>query len=73
MKNNKSIKWIIVAGVAAVVAVITTLVVLALRARAKRRAWCEEEAVFEYDFDDDACLSDFEEEADLAVEEEVQE
>ena len=69
MKNNKSVKWIIVAGVAALVAIVTTLVVLALRARAKKRAWYDEDAVFEYDLEEDACLDEFEE-ADLAIEEE---
>ena len=60
-KNGKS-RWIIVAIIAAVVAVATTLVVLALRARAKRKAWYEEPA-FDYDVDDADLFEEFEEDA----------
>ena len=44
MKNNKT-RWTLVAIVAAVVAVATTALVLILRARAKKKAWYEEEAI----------------------------
>ena len=53
-KNTKS-RWIIVAVVAAVVAAITTVLILVLRARAKKKAWYEQEA-FDYDFDDCECF-----------------
>ena len=49
-KNNKS-RWVLIAVIAAIVAAITTIVVFILRARAKRKAWCEQEA-FDYDMDD---------------------
>ncbi|MBE6806467.1 MAG: hypothetical protein E7527_00415 [Ruminococcaceae bacterium] len=49
-KSTKS-RWVTIAIIAAVVAAITTIVVLVLRARAKRKAWCEQEA-FDYDVDD---------------------
>ena len=62
MDKNTKIRWAIVAAVAAVVAVATTLVSLALRARAKKKAWYEQEA-FDYDVDDCECFDDFE--ADL--------
>ena len=44
MKNNKT-RWTLVAIVAAIVAVATTALVLILRARAKKKAWYEEEAI----------------------------
>lgn len=56
MDKNKT-RWIIVAVVASVVAVATTLVILALRARAKKKAWYEQEA-FDYDVDDCAGFDD---------------
>ena len=49
---NKKSRWILVAVLAAVVAVATTLVVLALRARAKKKAWYEDEPVIDYDIAD---------------------
>lgn len=49
MEKNKS-RWVLIAVIAAVVAAITTIVVFILRARAKRKAWCEQEA-FDYDMD----------------------
>ena len=49
---NKKSRWILVAVLAAVVAVATTLVVLALRARAKTKAWYEDEPGIDYDIDD---------------------
>lgn len=54
-KSNKSVKWIVVAAVAAGIAAITTIVVLTLRAKAKKKAWYEDEA-FEYDMDDCDCF-----------------
>ena len=66
--NNKTAKWIIVAVVAAVVAAVTTVVVLALRARAKKKAWYEEEAAFDYDLDDDVLLEELECEPDAIIE-----
>lgn len=54
MKNSKTVKWIIIAGVAAAIASITTIVILVLRARAKRKAaWYDEEPDFGYDLEDD--------------------
>lgn len=53
MKNSKTMKWIIIAGVAAAIASITTIIVLVLRARAKRKAaWYDEEPDFGYDLED---------------------
>ena len=66
MEKNKS-RWILIAVIAAVVAAITTTVVFILRARAKRRAWCEQEA-FDYDFDDCDCF-DMDDEIDAVIEE----
>ena len=61
MEKSKSSKWIIVAIVAAVIASLTTVAVLVLRARAKKKAaWYDEEPDFGYDlemeelFDEDA-------------------
>ncbi len=65
---KKSTKWIIVAAVAAAIAAATTLVILALRARAKKRAWYDEEAAFGYDLDDELLEDEFVEE-NLPVEE----
>ncbi len=53
MKKSKTMKWIIIAGVAAMIASITTIVILILRARAKRKAaWYDEEPDFGYDLQD---------------------
>ncbi len=60
MNKNKT-RWIVVAVVAAVVAAATTLVLLALRARAKKKAWYEDEA-FDYDADDCICFDDLDDE-----------
>lgn len=56
-KNSKTVKWIVVASVAAAIAAITTIVVLALRARAKKKAWYEQ-ATFDYDTDDCECFDE---------------
>lgn len=53
MKGSKTAKWIIVAAVAALIASLTTVVILALRARAKKKAWYEEDGEFGYDLEDD--------------------
>ena len=53
MKNKT--RWILIAVVAAVVAAATTTLVLILRARAKKKAWYEQEA-FDYDLDDCECM-----------------
>lgn len=53
-KNGKS-RWVLIAVIAAIVAAITTIVVFILRARAKRKAWCEQEA-FDYDLDNCDCF-----------------
>ena len=54
--NNKSSKiWIIVI-IAAVVAALTTVAIIVLRARAKKKAYLEQEA-FDYDLDDCACFT----------------
>ena len=47
-KNNK---WILIAALAAVVAALTTVAVLALRARSKKKNWYDEQADFDYDLD----------------------
>lgn len=60
-KSNKSVKWIVVAAVAAGIAAITTIVILMLRAKAKKKAWYED-AAFEYDMDDCECFDDFDDE-----------
>ena len=65
---NKKSRWIFVAVVAAIVAVATTLVVFALRARAKKKAWYEDEPVIDYDLDDEEL---FEAAADDSAEEEL--
>ena len=62
-KNNKS-GWIIVAVIAAIIAAITTLVVLALRARAKSKPWYEQEA---FDYDEDDCAGFEDEDSELAA------
>ena len=54
MKNTKT-RWILIAIVAAIVAAATTTLVLILRARAKKKAWYEDEA-FDYDLDDCECF-----------------
>lgn len=56
-KSNKSVKWIVVAAVAAGIAALTTVVILVLRAKAKKKAWYED-AAFEYDMDDCECFDD---------------
>ena len=66
---EKKNRWVVIAIVAAVVAALTTVVVLVLRARAKKKAWCEQEA-FDYDLDDCACFEfDDEEVVEAAIEE----
>ncbi len=57
-KNSKHVKWIIVAAVAAGIAAITTIAILMLRAKAKKKAWFEN-AAFEYDMDDCETFEDF--------------
>ena len=61
MEKNKN-RWLVVAIVAAVVAALTTVIVLVLRARAKKKANCEQDA-FDCDLGDCACFT-FEEEID---------
>ena len=62
--GKKTTRWIVVAVVAAVIAAITTMVVLALRARAKKKkAWYEETA-FDYDVDECECFDDIDTNAD---------
>lgn len=58
MRDNKSGKltWVVV--IAAIVAALTTVVVLFLRARAKRQAMCRHGAAFDYDLDDCDCYDD---------------
>lgn len=52
MEKSKASKWIIVAIVAAVIASLTTVAVLVLRARAKKKAaWYDEEPDFGYDLE----------------------
>ncbi len=66
---KKSTKWILIAAVAALVAAATTLVILALRARAKKRDWYEEEAAFDCDLDDEDFFIDEPIEEDAPIEE----
>jgi hypothetical protein len=68
MEKNKSVKWIIVAVIAALVAAATTVILLALRAKAKKKAWYEQ-AAFEYDMDDCEGFDDMDEDAMDAIEE----
>ena len=56
---DKKFRWVIVTIFAAVIAAVTTLVVLALRSRAKKKAWFED-AAFDYDVDDCECFDDME-------------
>ena len=64
---DKKNRWVIITIVAAVVAALTTVVVFVLRARAKKRAWFNQEA-FDYDVDDCDCIEA--EDAEEAVVEE---
>lgn len=52
MNRSKTMKWLIVAGVAAAVAAATTAVLLFLRARSRKKAWYEKNADFGYDLED---------------------
>ena len=67
--KSKTGKWIIIAAVAAVIAAVTTIVIIALRARAKKKAWYEEEADFDYNLDDEFVVEDATEAEVEAVEE----
>ena len=51
-------KWLLITIVAALIAAVTTVLVLALRARAKKKAWYEEEASFDCDLDDEPVIED---------------
>lgn len=69
--DKKSNNWIWVAVIAAVVAAVTALVVFILRARAKEKAWLEEEPI-DCDLDDAECFEFSDEDIELteiAVEE----
>lgn len=67
--KNKTAKWLLIAAVAAVIAAVTTVVILALRARAKKKAWYEEEADFDYDLENEF-LADDAADADVEIIEE---
>lgn len=58
MKDNKSGKLTLIVVIAAVVAALTTVAVLFLRARAKRQAMLGRNAAFDYDLDDCDCYDD---------------
>ena len=76
MKGSKTTKWIIVAAVAALIASLTTVVILALRARAKKKACYEEDGEFGYDLEDDLEnweMIDQDAEEELSFEEAVEE
>ncbi len=60
MKCSKDCKWTWIAVVAAVVAAITTVVLLMLRARAKRISRHECEGCFDYEMDELDQLADAE-------------
>ena len=44
MEKNHKNRWVVIAIIAAIVAALTTVIVLVLRARAKKKAWYEQEA-----------------------------
>ena len=69
MKSSKAIRWIIVTVVAALVASATTAVILVLRARAKKKAWYDEDADFGYDLEEDP--EDWDVTEDAATEEDA--
>lgn len=76
MKGSKTTKWIIVAAVAALIASLTTVVILVLRARAEKKAWYEEDGEFGYDLEDDLDnweMIDQDAEEELPFEEAVEE
>ena len=52
---EKKNRWILVAVIAAIVAALTTVLVMVLRARANKKHWSEQEA-FDYDEDDCECF-----------------
>lgn len=54
MEKNHKNRWVVIAIVAAIVAALTTVVVLVLRARAKKKAWYEKQAL-DCDVDDCNC------------------
>lgn len=56
--NSRTKKWILVTVVASAIAAATTVLILALRARAKKKAWYDEEAAFDYDLDDEFVIAD---------------
>lgn len=69
MKKNSN--WIWVAVIAAVVAALTAAVVFILRARAKGKAWYDEEPI-DCDMDDAECY-EFDEEDIESIEEVIEE
>lgn len=70
MEKNHKNRWVVIAIIAAIVAALTTVVVLVLRARARKKAWYEKQAL-DCDLDDSNCYV-FEDE-DLSDEADVQE
>ena len=52
MEKNHKNRWVVIAIIAAIVAALTTVIVLVLRARAKKKAWYEQQAM---DCDADDC------------------
>lgn len=65
MEKNHKNRWVVIAIIAAIVAALTTVIVLVLRARAKKKAWYEQQAL-DCDVDDCNCYvfeeEDFDEE-----------
>ena len=58
MKDNKTSKLTFIVVLAAVVAALTTVAVLVLRAKAKKQALCRYNDRFDYDLDDCGCDDD---------------
>jgi hypothetical protein len=55
MRNNKSGKWACVIIIASVVAALTTVSILLLRAKAKKRSMCSYNDPLGFDLDDCCC------------------
>ena len=54
MEKNHKNRWVVIAIIAAIVAALTTVIVLVLRARARKKAWYEQQAL-DYDMDEGNC------------------
>lgn len=54
MEKNHKNRWVVIAIIAAIVAALTTVIVLVLRARARKKAWYEQQSL-DYDMDEGNC------------------